>query len=68
MANDTPIVHIGENSPEQVAYKLLQIIASNEEKTLSIGTSHKATANRKWLLDTYAECLSTVRNPADSRK
>jgi hypothetical protein len=59
MAADTPIVHIGENSPEQVAYKLLQIVASNEGKSLTGG----ATADRKWLLDTYAECLHTVRNP-----
>ncbi len=53
------VVHIGENSPEEVAYKLLQNIASQEKRTLVISTD----AERKWLLDTYAECLITVRNP-----
>jgi hypothetical protein len=56
MAETAPVVHIGENSPEQIAYKLLETIASNEKKTLH-GT---ATADRKWLLDTYAECLAAV--------
>jgi hypothetical protein len=63
MAETATVVHIGENSPEEVAYKLLVTIASNEKKTLSDRTSGSATADRKWLLDTYAECLSTVRTP-----
>jgi hypothetical protein len=61
MANGAHIVHIGENSPEQVAYKLLHIIAANERKTLSSSATGVATAERKWLLDTYAECLTAVR-------
>jgi hypothetical protein len=64
MADDASNVHIGENSPEQIAYKLLQIIASIEEKSLVSSMASKATANRKWLLDSYAECLRTVRSPA----
>ncbi len=56
---DAPVVHIGENSPEQVAFKLLGIIAMNEKKPLT----STAGADRKWLLDTYAECLQTVKNP-----
>jgi hypothetical protein len=58
MAEMAPVVHIGENSPEQIAYKLLQTIASNEKKTLR--GSPNATADRKWLLDTYVECLAAV--------
>jgi hypothetical protein len=62
MADSAPVVHIGENSPEEVAYKLLKVIASNEGKSL-IGTmSGKATADREWVLDTYAECLEAIRN------
>jgi hypothetical protein len=57
---DNTVVHIGENSPEEVAYKLLQNIASQERKTLIVSSE----AERKWLLDTYAECLMTVRNPS----
>jgi hypothetical protein len=41
MADTNTVVHIGENSPEQVV------------------------VDRKWLLDTYAECLRTVRQPWD---
>jgi hypothetical protein len=57
MAEIAPVVHIGENSPEEVAYKLLRTIASNEGKTLSSNVADKATADRKWLLDAYAECF-----------
>lgn len=57
-------LHIGENTPEQVAYRLLVDIANMESKNFS-GGEH--CAGRKWLLDTYAECVSTVRDP-QSRK
>lgn len=57
---DAPVVHIGENSPEQVALKLLNFIASNEKKMLS---GSNANADRNWILTTYARCLYTVRNP-----
>jgi len=60
MAEAAPVVHIGENSPEQIAYKLLLLIASKE---LEGSYNDHATAGRKWLLDTYAECLLAVRNP-----
>jgi hypothetical protein len=61
---DQSIVHVGENSPEQVAFKLMEIIASNEGKTLrsaTMGTG--ASADRAWILDAYAACLKVVRNP-----
>jgi hypothetical protein len=65
MAEAAPVVHIGENSPQQIAYKLLLLIAAKEGKLLDepSGGGH-ATADRKWLLDTYAECLRTVQNPS----
>jgi hypothetical protein len=47
---DQPIVHIGENSPEEVAYKLFHDLRADESE-------------RKKALDFYAECLETVRNP-----
>lgn len=62
---DTSVVHIGENSPEQVAYKLLEAIAKVEMISLS-GSKDPAPgwkkADRKWILDTYKECLATVKN------
>ena len=63
---DAPIVHMSENSPEQVAFKLLREVASVESKK-AFGATQGAEIGRKWLLDTYAECLLSVRNPG-SRK
>jgi hypothetical protein len=51
--SDQAIVHIGENSPEYVAYKLMRDIAKMEAKKW----------DRKQLLDLYAECLDVVQNP-----
>jgi hypothetical protein len=50
---DNIIVHIGENSPEQVAYKLM-------ERVMAIEGKQGTQLNRKYVLDTYAECLETV--------
>ena len=62
---ETTDVHIGENSPEQVAYKLFRDIATIEKRSLSGNSSQGWTAaDRKYVLDTYAECLNTVQNPA----
>jgi len=56
---DKAIVHIGENSPEEVAFKLFKEIVSVE-----IHNSNPPKAmSKKWILDTYAECLLTVRGP-----
>lgn len=56
MAEQT-VVHIGENSPEQVAFKLWQEIVQVE-----VYNANKKP-DRKWILDTYAECLTTVHAP-----
>lgn len=58
---DAPVVHIGENSPQQVAYKLLETIAKLEKKELvSRPNADWSMADRKWLLDTYVECIEAV--------
>lgn len=62
---DAPVVHIGENSPEEVALKLLRMIADVEKKRLF--HSNEPMADRKYILDTYAECLKAVRNPTSAR-
>lgn len=62
---DQPEVHIGENSPEQVAYKLMQHIADIELVSLSRADPRKPGrrgATRSWILNTYADCILTVRN------
>jgi hypothetical protein len=61
---DTPVVHIGENSPEQVAFKLFREIANAESMTLlgsRIGSTQKPA--REWILNTYRECLYAVTHP-----
>ena len=64
MTDNTAEVHIGENSPEQVAYKLLHDIGRAEGRRFTQGVAgNSANTDRKWLLDTYAECLRAVRDP-----
>jgi hypothetical protein len=61
---DAPIVHIGENSPEHVAYQLFREIARSEKKhIINAPASHTTEVNAKWILDTYAECLRAVKDP-----
>jgi hypothetical protein len=57
---ETPASHIGENSPEQIAYKLFEEVARAEDhSTKSIPGSTKP--DREWILDTYAECLTAAK-------
>jgi hypothetical protein len=53
-------IHIGENSPEQVAYKLMQAIAGSEG--LGFSGMHERPS-REWIIRTYAACLYVVRDP-----
>ena len=61
MAGDNTVVNLGENSPEQVAFKLLQLVANAEKKQLQSVMSASANSDRKWILDTYVECLQAVK-------
>lgn len=56
---DQTTVHIGENSPQQVAYRLFRDIMVAEGKSLR-EEDRTSKVNRKYILDTYAECLSAV--------
>jgi hypothetical protein len=49
----------GSPSVEEVAYKLMYLVAWGE----NIDLEGWAKADRKWILDTYAECLLTVKDP-----
>ncbi len=59
MADTNTVVQIGENSPEQVALKLVHHLAHMEGRDLYVGG--KLVPDKKWLLDTYAECLHAVK-------
>ncbi len=60
---DSSVVHVGQNSPEYVALKLLEMVARVEKRTFyhSQDMRNETTADRAYLLDTYAECLEAVR-------
>jgi hypothetical protein len=45
-------------SPEHIAFRLLEVIMAAEKKDLASGL------DRQRLLDTYGECLATVRGLA----
>ena len=60
--------HAADESPENVAYRLLLMVADLESKTLHGNPSKDRTiADRKWILDTYAECLRAVKTPAERK-
>jgi hypothetical protein len=61
---DQTVVHIGENSPEQVAYKLMEAIAKVEHIALIAGDLDQKykRADRSWILTTYRECLYSVKH------
>ena len=66
---DAPAVCVGDNSPEHIAYRLLSHVVAVEG--MSLDNKPKAglkKANRKWILDAYAECLSAIRHPAGRKK
>lgn len=58
---NTENVLTGGKSQEQVALRLLKIVSNIEDRPLYRTNDIKNPADRKWLLDTYAECLSTVK-------
>jgi polysaccharide biosynthesis acetyltransferase WcbI-like protein len=51
-------------SPEYIAYRLFRHVASAERRTFDHKTRQEgeSPADRKWILDTYAECIEAVRN------
>lgn len=63
MAETNTVVHIGENSPEQIAYKLLERVASVEQKLMyaTKQPGESQVADRKWILDTFSECLTAAK-------
>jgi hypothetical protein len=49
-------------TPEHIAYGLLSIIARVEGKSLTAGSAG-TNPDRKWILDTFAECMEATKNP-----
>jgi hypothetical protein len=58
---ETSIIHVGENSPEYVAFRLMEKIAASEGRIFTDRPSGtQQSADRAWILSTYRECLSAV--------
>jgi hypothetical protein len=64
---DNTTVHIGENSPEYIAFRLLQQIAHAEDTTLW-GVAGNKKPNRDYILTTYEECLHVVKGFGQKKK
>lgn len=57
---DQSVSRGGDNTPEHVAFRLMERIAEAEGISFTRGGQDKS-ATRKWILDTYAESLDAVR-------
>lgn len=54
---DNNVVHIGENSPQQVAYKLMQDIMHAEKRSISSeGNNGWQRTDRAYMLKLYYDC------------
>lgn len=58
--SDKSVIHMGENSPEQVAYKLMGQLARTDGYTL--GGMGEAPP-REWIIKTFSACLMAIRAP-----
>ena len=58
MADSAPVVHIGENSPEYVAFKLMLLIGDVEARETYGHGEHPM--DREWILKTYDQCRDVV--------
>ncbi len=57
------IAHGGDNTAEQVAFKLFKVIAALEDQHIpGISEGHNVP-DRKYVLNRYAECLRAVKSP-----
>ena len=54
-------------TPEHIAYGLLAVIARVEGKALTTGSAG-TNPDRKWILDTFAECMEATSNPENRLK
>ena len=54
---------MNEGTPETIAFKLLDVVAKAEGYNLA---SFNAGIDRKWILQTYAQCLTVVKHGWDA--
>jgi hypothetical protein len=63
--SEKTIVQIGENSPEEVAYRLMKDVLALEGKiehpVRSVGEARMQGVDRAYLLNLYRECIRAVQ-------
>ena len=59
MADAAPVVHVGENSPEEIAYKMMLLIGRVEGKSVLSDSPQRMT--REWIISTYVQCRVAVK-------
>ena len=66
MKEESGAIVFNAYSPEKVALELVQMLSHIERKSLHSGPpSGWEGADRKWLLDTYSECILAIRDPVE---
>lgn len=65
---DAPVVHIGEHSPEWVAFKLMERIAAAEKVSLFASPPGTRPATREWIIRTYIQCIDATRGALSDGK
>lgn len=60
---------MSDGTPERIAFELLQMIANVERKDLvPPAGKDKTMADRAWILQTYADCILTVKRGVVPKK
>ncbi len=57
----TVTLEVTPDSPEKIALDLLERVAFIESKRIGTNQEYLTKTDRKWLLDTYAECLTAAK-------
>ena len=57
---DKAVVQLGEGSREEIALRLLKMVARAEDVALD-GQDGQRQPDRQYILSTYAECLQATR-------
>jgi hypothetical protein len=66
--SEQPVEHAGDETAESVAFRLMLLVADLESRTLHGNPAKdRVNADRKWILDTYAECLQAVKTPHERK-
>jgi hypothetical protein len=61
MVTELVLVHAGPNSPQKIAFDLMERVAFIEGKRIGRDQEQRTRTDRAWLLDAFSECLEAVQ-------